>query len=185
MTTEITHQRQRQTPEEVTRITASWPDLLRQPIATQREATQLSRQVTELTTPASRKWISGRVATLLSHYFVSSVPSDVMAAMAEDWINELKTLPPWAIQKACRWWMSNDNPERRKKPLPGDIAAQARRELGPVACAEVALKRFERANAPVRAAQQPTPSKNQSPSAESKARVAEMVKGFAAGKRVN
>ena len=105
-----------------------------------------------------------------------------MAAVAEDWLTELGELPPWAIQKACRWWMSSSNPDRRKKPLPGDIAAQARRELGPVACAEVALKRFDRENAPVRHMTEETPH---TPSAESKARVSEMVKGFAAGKRVN
>lgn len=53
-------------------------------------------------------------------------------------------MPAWAIQKACRWWMSADNEDRRKKPIAGDIAARAKIEMGAVKLATSALGRFER-----------------------------------------
>ena len=66
-----------------------------------------------------------------------------MKVVAEDWHEELRDYPAWAILKASRWWMSSDNPERRKKPLAGDISARAKKVMAPVAVAEHALRRFE------------------------------------------
>ena len=68
----------------------------------------------------------------------------MMTAIAEDWHEELKRYPGWAIQNACRWWMSVSNGKRRQKPLPGDIAERARKEIGIVRAAEYAVRRFER-----------------------------------------
>ncbi len=82
------------------------------------------------------------MAAVLSQYFASSVPAEMMAAIAEDWHEELRDFPAWALQKAFRWWMGEGNEKRRQKPLPGDIAARARVEMGAVKVAESALRRF-------------------------------------------
>ena len=70
-----------------------------------------------------------------------------MEVIAEDWCQELKDFPAWAIAKAVRWWTGRNNPERRKKPLAGDIAAQAQTELGPLFVAQSAIKRFDNGTA--------------------------------------
>ena len=75
-----------------------------------------------------------------------------MRATAEDWHEELSGYPGWAIQKAARWWMGQDNPERRKKPLAGDISARAKLEMGVVKLAESAVRRFERGGSIVQTA---------------------------------
>ena len=142
MTTAVTQIRQPLTDAQAQATIASWPDLLNLQIQTQSQADQITADVQRLSTPATKQWISGRVATLLSQYFVSSVPDSMMAAIAEDWHEELKAYPSWAITKAVRWWMSSSNPERRKKPVPGDIAAMAKREVGAVSLAKNAVKRF-------------------------------------------
>lgn len=74
--------------------------------------------------------------TLLSQYFASSVPGEVMKAIADDWNDALKGYPAWAINRACRWWIGPENTERRKRPLPGDIADRAKREMGLVKMAK-------------------------------------------------
>lgn len=84
------------------------------------------------------------MATVLSQYFVSSVPAEVMQAVAEDWQHELKDYPAWAINAACRWWMGSENEKRRQRPLPGDIAARAHEEMMPVRFASLKLKSFNR-----------------------------------------
>jgi len=48
---------------------------------------------------------------------------------AEDWMEEIGGYPRWAIERAVRWWKSADNPDRRKKPLEGDIAARCKVEM--------------------------------------------------------
>lgn len=78
-------------------------------------------------TPSPRKWLSARILTLLSHYYVSQSDERVAQAAAEDWIEILRELPPWAVSNACRKYLAGDN--RRRKPTPGDILDLAQREL--------------------------------------------------------
>lgn len=66
-----------------------------------------------------------------------------MQAIAEDWNEELKDYPAWALQKASRWWMSRNNEKRRQKPIAGDIAARAQWEMGVIRVAEGSLRRFD------------------------------------------
>ena len=66
-----------------------------------------------------------------------------MAAIAEDWQEELAPYPSWAIGKAVRWWMSVENADRRRKPLPGDIADRAKREAGILKLAKFHAERFQ------------------------------------------
>lgn len=143
MTTEL-QKAQHATPEQAARMTASLLDLRNQPVTTSEEAKQVSLTIEVLSTPATRKWVAGRVATLLSQYFASSVPTEVMAAVADDWQHELAEYPAWAISNACRWWMGAENPDRRKKPLPGDISARSRDEMETVRFARLHVERFEK-----------------------------------------
>ncbi len=129
-------------PDETARMIASLQASQLSPIQNQDQANSKQMMVTALRQPATRQWISGRVATVLSQYFASSVPTEVMTAIAEDWFDELGEYPSWALQKACRWGMSADNEKRRQKPLPGDIAARAREEMACVRMAERALRKF-------------------------------------------
>lgn len=77
--------------------------------------------------PAPVDWISGRAATLLSHYFVASQPQALGAAAFGDWIDILGDLPAAAVQQACLKWLRT---EPRRRPGPGDIRELALREVG-------------------------------------------------------
>lgn len=90
-----------------------------------------------LSKPAPVEWITGRVVTLLSHYFVAQLEAGQAKAVARDWIETLERYPAWAIAKACRWWLSMENPRKSFKPVPGDIQDRAHRELEGVRAARV------------------------------------------------
>lgn len=64
-----------------------------------------------------------RIATLLSHYWQSNDPDEIVEANMRDWLDVLEHLPETAIQKACVSWLSRPV---GKKPTPGEIAALAR-----------------------------------------------------------
>lgn len=81
-----------------------------------------------------------RTASLLSPYYEKDVPQGVRVMEAEDWADALAEFPQWAIQKAAQWWKSADNPDRRKRPLEGDIAARARFEMQAVRAAQIKLR---------------------------------------------
>lgn len=144
MTTEITSPASIATPDDAARMTASWPDLLRRPVATDAEASEIRAGLDHLRKPAPRKWLLGRVTMMLSHYYVAQADEALVKGIAEDWAWELNGLPAWAVSNAVRWWMSGDNPDRRKKPMPGDISEQARKEMAALTVAEVALRRYDR-----------------------------------------
>lgn len=81
-----------------------------------------------LKTPSPSGWVAGRIATLLSHYFVTKDDERLAKAAAEDWIEILKPAPPWAIANACRKYLAGEN--ARRKPLPADILSLAYQEMG-------------------------------------------------------
>jgi hypothetical protein len=70
-----------------------------------------------------------RVAALLNPYYDKKTPPMVRQMEAQDWLEALASYPQWAIERAVRWWKSADNPDRRKKPLEGDIAARCKVEM--------------------------------------------------------
>lgn len=67
-------------------------------------------------------WISGRIETLLSHYYQPDSPSEVRDGAIDDWVEILCHLSRPAIEMACAAWL-RDHPRRR--PTPGDIRAKA------------------------------------------------------------
>ncbi|WP_170400726.1 hypothetical protein [Ruegeria arenilitoris] len=93
-----------------------------------------------LTKPANPTWTMARVAALLSPYFEKDVPQSIRQMEAEDWAEALSEYPLWAVQSAARWWKSADNPNRRKRPLEGDIVEQCRAIMGPIRAARIALE---------------------------------------------
>lgn len=97
--------------------------------------------ISYLGTPATGKWIAGRVVTLLSHYFVAQQDASIAEAVAEDWCAMLEVYPAWALSNACRWWMGLDNPRKHCKPLPGDIQARAHAEMEAIRAAKITLQR--------------------------------------------
>jgi len=86
----------------------------------------------------------GRIATLQAQYYTTAIPEQMQEAIADDWHNELKEYPAWAISNAVRWWMSKDNDKRRYKPMCGDIAERCETEMAIVRVAEYAIKRFDK-----------------------------------------
>ena len=97
--------------------------------------------VEALSEPAAVTWSMARVAALLSPYFDKDTPQGVREIEAEDWAEALAKYPSWAIERACRWWKSADNPNRRKRPLEGDIEDRIRYEMRNVRGAKAWAKR--------------------------------------------
>lgn len=85
-----------------------------------------------LAEPVEPVWCLARIAALLSPYYEKDTPQAVREMEAEDWREELAQFPRWAIERAVRWWKSADNPDRRKRPLEGDISARCRIEMNGV-----------------------------------------------------
>lgn len=81
------------------------------------------------------------------------MPDKVMAAIAEDWVQELSDYPEWALQKAFRWWIGRENEKRRQKPVPGDISDRAYVEMSIVRAAKIKARLVNAA--PVREAADP------------------------------
>ena len=136
-------------PEVVEDITRSWRDLLHTHLGSKTERDTLEQAMIHLSTPAPKKWITGRIASLLAQYFQGDISDKMMEAIADDWCHELQEYPAWSIAKAVRWWTGKDNPDRRKKPLPGDIAERAQKELGPLFAAKAAIRNFDNGSIPM------------------------------------
>lgn len=126
------------------RIMHSWPDLLWQPIQSQAEHDVIVAGIMAVSVPAKPNWILARVAALLTGYYAADVPAEIIRFEAEDWQEALREFPDWAITKAVRWWKGEENPDRRKRPIIGDIAIRARYEMGAVFVARQAVERFEK-----------------------------------------
>lgn len=99
--------------------------------------------VEALDQPATREWIAGRVATLLTHFYVAPLGQAQMKAIAADWHEVLCEFPEWAIQQACIDWLSGEI-GNGKKPSPADIATRARWHYSIVPFMRGRLKREQR-----------------------------------------
>lgn len=123
--------------------------------------------------PSEQTWLMARIAALLVPYYEKDTPQGVRNIEAEDWAVELGSHPKWAVEKAVRWWKSEANPDRRKRPLEGDIAARCKRETDAVRAATRVL------GSPVKPIPQPEPASEVSDAdREHRARVvAEIMKG--------
>jgi hypothetical protein len=95
--------------------------------------------VAALSEPAHPAKIMARVLALLNPYFDKDTPQAIREIEAEDWAAALGCQPYWAIEKAARWWKSDANPDRRKRPLEGDLVARVKREMDAVNAARFML----------------------------------------------
>lgn len=115
--------------------------------------------VDALSVPCSAPTLMHRVLALLAPYYSTDIPQSVREIEAEDWLVALSEFPEWAIVNAARWWKSENNADRRKRPLEGDIAARAKLEMGIVAIGEWAVKRFDQGIKPYSPAPEPNREK--------------------------
>jgi hypothetical protein len=68
------------------------------------------------------QWISGRIETLLGHYFQPDNPSELLEAAIDDWIEALLPFSQYAIKTACTNYLRE---EPRRRPTPGSVVAYA------------------------------------------------------------
>ena len=77
--------------------------------------------VVQAMAPGDPGFILARVHALLAQYRDhSSLPPQVEAAIAEDWLDDLGEFPAHVVIEACRQWRRHPV-KYRFKPLPGDI----------------------------------------------------------------
>jgi hypothetical protein len=95
--------------------------------------------VMALSEPAHPAKVMARVLALLNPYFDKDTPQAIREIEAEDWAAALGAYPYWAIEKAARWWKSEANADRRKRPLEGDIARRCKVEMDAVNAAKIML----------------------------------------------
>ena len=164
MTTGIRTIRQNQAPQhapaQIEQLKTSWQALLRSPLATLDQRNEVAMTVDALSVPCAAPKLMHRVLALLAPYYSNDVPQSVREIEAEDWLVALGGLPEWAVVAAARWWKSDANANRRKRPFEGDIAERAKLEMGIVKVGEWAVKRFDSGIRPAPAAaprQGPTP----------------------------
>lgn len=131
--------------------------------------------VSALSHPAGSGWILARVASLLLPYYEKDTPQVIREMEAEDWLESLSGIPVWAIDLAVRWWKGPDNPDRRRRPLEGDISSRAKMHFGNVRAVPAIVGK-------IRVAQKPTPEppKTVTPEemAERKRKAEEIMAGF-------
>jgi hypothetical protein len=89
----------------------------------------VEKVVAVLSEPCNPAWCMARVAALLNPYYDKDTPQAVRQMEAEDWLEALREYPQWAIERSVRWWKSDENADRRKRPLEGDIAARCKVEM--------------------------------------------------------
>lgn len=134
-----------------------------------------------LSEPAHPAKIMARVLALLNAYFDKDTPQAVREMEAEDWAHSLRVYPYWAIENAARWWKSDENPDRRKRPMEGDLVARVKRELDAVSAARILLDQpMER-----RREVEKRPQRTEEEMAEMRERVAGVANQVLASMRAN
>ena len=73
--------------------------------------------------PARVDEIAGRIAALLSHYWVGQMPGSLQTLVASDWLEDLGEFPSHAIEEACRRWRRAEI----KRPKPAEIRDMCQR----------------------------------------------------------
>lgn len=124
-------------------MTAWWPRSPQSQIASRTDRDQIVSSIGQLRTPCDQAWLMARVLSLLSQYFAADIPESVKRIEAEDWRAALGVWPAWAIEKACRWWKSDENPDHRRKPLEGDIVERVKFEMGIVSFGAMKVREYD------------------------------------------
>lgn len=155
---------------------------LRSPLASQAARNEVAATVAALSQPASPVWILARVAALLSPYYEKDTPQAIREMEAEDWLAALEGKPQWAITAAVRWWQGDSNPDRRKRPMQGDIAARVLVETEAIRAGHLRVQAFDAGLIPKPAA---PPRAISAADVEHRRKVAaEIVAGFTSNRTV-
>lgn len=125
------------------RMTQWWPRSLTSQVATRTDRDQIEAGIRQLSVPCDPAWLMARVLALLTPYFTSNVPEGVRRIEAEDWRAALDGKPQWAVEKACRWWKSEENPDHRRKPLEGDIVDRVKFEMGIISFGAMKVREYD------------------------------------------
>lgn len=144
MTQDLTTSPQHISADRAERMTAWWPRSLELPVASRSDRDQIEAGIKQLSVPCDQAWLMARVLALLTPYFTSNIPEGVRRIEAEDWRASLDRFPQWAVEKACRWWKSDENPDHRRKPLEGDIAERVRFEMGILSFGAMKVRQYDR-----------------------------------------
>lgn len=126
------------------RMTAWWPRSLTSQVASRTDRDQIEAGIKALSQPCDPAWLMARVLALLTPYFTANVPEGVRRMEAEDWRAALDGKPQWAVEKACRWWKSDENPDHRRKPLEGDIVERVKFEMGILTFGALKVRDYDR-----------------------------------------
>ena len=135
-------------PQTVATMTRSWPDLAKRHLTSKEERDLTALAIQKISTPATPRAIAAKVVPILSEYFVALDRAGVSEQVGEIWQDELAPYPLWSIHKACRWWLSKDNANRRRKPLPGDISERCEVEMMLVRIAQRRVDHFDQHGPP-------------------------------------
>lgn len=95
----------------------------------QDEAKSAIRALDAFLEPVDCGWLAGRIATLLSHYWIKDTPAPVLDHVAGDWIDVLGEYPAQAIQDACIAWLKTS----KWAPRPADIVELVEQSIGDAA----------------------------------------------------
>lgn len=133
--------------ERAERMTAWWPVSLSSQISSRTDRDQIEAGIKQLSTPCDQAWLMARVLALLLPDFAADVPESVRRMEAGDWASALLKRPQWAIEKACRWWRSEENEHRRKRPMVGDIQERVKFEMGVLSFGAMKVREFDAGHA--------------------------------------
>ena len=103
----------------------------------------MEASIKQLRIPCDSAWLMARVLALLTPYFTANVPEPVRRMEADDWLAALRSYPQWAVEKAVRWWKSDENPDHRRKPLEGDIVERVKSEMGIVDFGAMKVREYD------------------------------------------
>ena len=129
--------------ERADRMTAWWPRSLTSQVENRTDRNNIEAGIAQLRVPCDPAWLMARVLALLLPYYAADVPESIRRIDAEDWRAALVGFPQWAIEKASRWWKSDENPERKRKPMDGDIGERVKFEMGILSFAAMKVREYD------------------------------------------
>ncbi len=119
---------------------------LQRSLACKADRDVMAVEVDRLARPGDLKRLLVHVTLLLSGY-QTNLPEEALRAEVGYWAKAIADLPEWALEAACRWWRSADNPWRHRRPIEGDIVAHARQEMAFLHVARLRIEEFDGAPA--------------------------------------
>ena len=118
-------------------------ELADRPIRSAEEAESIRQILREMLPPQNPQDRLSVLHVTLGHYYQGSTDPNLIGGMVAMYINELADYPDWAVRDACIWWVGRENSDRRRKPLPGDLAEVAHRNTALLRVAQMRINAFD------------------------------------------